>query len=60
LPEFTVVALAGGSYDLVCEVWCRHNEHLLATLDTVRALDGVGVVQSNTYLEIIKEDYLIG
>jgi Lrp/AsnC family transcriptional regulator for asnA, asnC and gidA len=55
-----VVALAGGSFDVVCEVWCRDNEHLLATLDTVRALDGVGVVQSNTYLEIIKEDYLIG
>jgi hypothetical protein len=44
----------------VYEVWCRDNEHLLATLDTVRALDGVGVVQSNTYLEIIKEDYRIG
>jgi Lrp/AsnC family transcriptional regulator for asnA, asnC and gidA len=60
MSEFTVVALAGGSFDLVCEVWCRDNEHLLETLDTVRALDGVGVVQSNTYLEIIKEDYLIG
>jgi len=60
MPEFTVVALAGGSYDLVCEVWCRDNEHLLETLDTIRGLDGVGLVQSNTYLEIIKEDYLIG
>lgn len=60
MPEFTVVALAGGSFDLVCEVWCRDNDHLLETLDTIRSLDGVGLVQSNTYLEIMKEDYLIG
>lgn len=60
MPEFTVVALAGGSYDLVCEVWCRDNLHLLETLDVVRSLDGVGLVQSNTYLDIMKEDYLIG
>jgi hypothetical protein len=33
---------------------------LLETLDLVRSLDGVGLVPSSTYLEIIKEDYLIG
>ncbi len=60
MPEFTVVALSGGSYDLICEVWCRDYEHLLATLDTVRAIDDVGVIQSNTYLEILKEDYRLG
>jgi len=59
-PEFTVVALSGGTYDLVCEVWCRNYPHLLEILDTVRAIDNVGVVQSNTYLEILKEDYRLG
>ena len=54
------MALAGGSFDVVCEIWCRNNEHLLETLVTVRALDGVGVVKSNTCLEIINEEYRIG
>ena len=57
MPEFTVVALSGGSYDLICEVWCRNYEHLLNTLDTVRSIEDVSAVQSNTYLEILKEDY---
>lgn len=60
MPEFTVVALSGGAYDLVCEVWCRNYPHLLEILDSVRAIDNVGVVQSNTYLEILKEDYRLG
>jgi hypothetical protein len=45
---------------LLCEVWCRNYLHLLDTLDFVRAIENVGVVQSNTYLEILKEDYRLG
>jgi DNA-binding Lrp family transcriptional regulator len=60
MPEFTVVALTSGSYDLVGEVWCRDNAHLLDTLDSIRSLDGVGAVVSNTYLEIEKEEYRLG
>jgi Lrp/AsnC family transcriptional regulator for asnA, asnC and gidA len=57
MPEFTVVALTSGSYDLAGEVWCRDNEHLLDILDAIRSLDGVSAVVSNTYLEIEKEAY---
>jgi Lrp/AsnC family transcriptional regulator for asnA, asnC and gidA len=60
MPEFIVVALSGGAYDLVCEVWCRNHPHLLEILDSVRSIANVGVVQSNTYLEILKEDYRLG
>jgi len=60
MPEFTVVALTSGSYDLAGEVWCRDNAHLLDTLDVVRSLDGVGSLVSNTYLEIVKEEYRLG
>jgi DNA-binding Lrp family transcriptional regulator len=60
MPEFTVVALTSGSYDIAGEVWCRDNEHLLDTLDTIRTLEGVGTVVSNTYLEIEKEEYRLG
>ena len=60
MPEFTVVAVTGGRFDVVCEVWCRNYEHLLNTLDIVRGFDDIGVVQSNTYLEILKEDYRLG
>jgi DNA-binding Lrp family transcriptional regulator len=60
MPEFTVVALTSGSYDLAGEVWCRDNSHLLDILDAIRSLDGVGAVVSNTYLEIEKEAYRLG
>ena len=51
------MALTSGSYDLAGEVWCRDNAHLLDILDAIRALDGVGAVVSNIYLEIEKEAY---
>jgi DNA-binding Lrp family transcriptional regulator len=60
MPEFTVVALTSGSYDLAGEVWCRDNAHLLDTLDAIRSLEGVGSLVSNIYLEIEKEEYRLG
>jgi DNA-binding Lrp family transcriptional regulator len=60
MPEFTVVALTSGSYDIAGEVWCRDNAHLLDTLDAIRLLDGAGALVSNTYLEIEKEEYRLG
>ncbi len=60
MPEFTVVAITNGSYDIAGEVWCRDNAHLLDTLDTVRSIEGIGALVSNTYLEIEKEEYRLG
>jgi DNA-binding Lrp family transcriptional regulator len=57
MPEFTVVALTSGSFDLAGEVWCRDNAHLLDILDAIRSMDGVASVVSNTYLAIEKEAY---
>ena len=60
MTEFTILALTSGSYDLAGEVWCRDNAHLLDTLDSIRSLEGVGSLVSNTYLEIEKEEYRLG
>jgi len=60
MPEFTILALTSGSYDLAGEVWCRDNAHLLDTLDSIRSLEGVSSLVSNTYLEIEKEEYRLG
>lgn len=57
MPEFTVVALTAGAFDLAGEVWCRDNAHLLDILDAIRTMDGVGMVVLNTYLAIEKEIY---
>lgn len=59
MAETTLVAVTSGRYDFVCELWCRDDGHLLATLDALRALPGVGPVESCTYLEIVKEQYQV-
>jgi Lrp/AsnC family transcriptional regulator for asnA, asnC and gidA len=57
LPEFTVVAVVGGRFDLTCEVWARDDEHLFSLLERVRSIDSVSSVQAAIHLEIIKEEY---
>ncbi|MCC6222509.1 MAG: Lrp/AsnC family transcriptional regulator [Thermoleophilia bacterium] len=59
MPETTLVTATSGRYDLVCELWCRDDHHLLATLDALRGLPGVRSVESCTYLDIVKEQYQV-
>jgi DNA-binding Lrp family transcriptional regulator len=59
MPEITLIAATGGRFDIVCEVWCRDNRHLLQTLDEIRAMPGVGTVESGTFLEVVKQEYRI-
>lgn len=56
-PEFTIVAATSGRFGVVCEVWCRDEEHLLDILDEVRSVPGITDVESATYLEIVKEQF---
>ncbi len=59
MPEITLIAATGGRFDIVCEVWCRDNRHLLQTIDEIRAFPGVGTVESGTFLEVVKQEYRI-
>lgn len=59
MPEATLVAATSGRYNLIAEIWCRDNQHLLTPLDTIRSKPGVGVVAAHPYLEVTKEEYRV-
>jgi Lrp/AsnC family transcriptional regulator for asnA, asnC and gidA len=55
--EAVYVAATTGRFDLLVEVRCRNADHLLATLDDIREMEGVGTVESSTILKYIKQDW---
>ena len=57
--EVIYLVLCAGSYDILVEVVCRDNGHLLRFLtENLRALEGVRHTETFVYLEIVKETYL--
>jgi Lrp/AsnC family transcriptional regulator for asnA, asnC and gidA len=55
LPEARVVMATTGTYDIVAEVTCRDQEHLLAVLDEhVRTLPGVTQADAMLCLSVYK------
>jgi Lrp/AsnC family transcriptional regulator for asnA, asnC and gidA len=61
LPEVTYVVLTAGSFDLLVEVVCRSDEHLLHLVDTgIRGVPGVAALEIFTYLKLAKQTYTWG
>jgi len=57
--EVIYLVLCAGSFDILVEVVCRDNAHLLRFLsENLRALEGVRSTETFVYLEIVKETYL--
>ena len=61
LEEVTYLVITAGRYDLVCEVVCEDNEHLLRVL-TDRFADIAGINSTETLVELrfVKESYQWG
>jgi Lrp/AsnC family transcriptional regulator for asnA, asnC and gidA len=61
LDEVTYLVVTAGRYDLVCEVVCEDNDHLLRVL-TDRFADIKGIRSSETLVELrfVKESYRWG
>jgi Lrp/AsnC family transcriptional regulator for asnA, asnC and gidA len=58
LPEVSYLVLVAGSYDLLAEVVCEDNDHLLRLLsDSIGAIEGVRSAESFVYLRLEKEAY---
>lgn len=58
LEEATYVVICTGTFDVLVEVNCRDNAHLLQFLsERLRAVEGVRNTQTFTYLQIVKEVY---
>ena len=55
LPEVSYVVLAGGSYDLLAEVVCEDDEHLIEVLNTtIRTFPSVRETETFMYLRLYK------
>jgi Lrp/AsnC family transcriptional regulator for asnA, asnC and gidA len=58
LPEVAYLVLVAGSFDLLVEVVCEDNEHLLRWLDAgLGAIDGIRSTEKFVYLRLVKESY---
>ncbi|MGA7270654.1 MAG: Lrp/AsnC family transcriptional regulator [Acidimicrobiia bacterium] len=54
------VVMTAGRFDLMVEVLCADNDHLLEVINDLRSLEGVSSVETNTYLRLTKQTYAWG
>ena len=61
LPEVDYVVLTAGSFDVLVEVVCNDDAHLLALLnDSIRRVPGVRDAEVFVYLQLAKQTYTWG
>lgn len=61
VPEIDYVVMCAGGYDLLAEMVCTDDDHLLKLLnDTVRMIPGVTGTETFVYLKLAKQTYSWG
>ncbi len=61
LDEVTYVVVTAGRYDMICEVVCADNEHLLRVLtQQIAPIDGIRATETMVELRFVKESYRWG
>ncbi len=60
LPEVDYVVVTAGSFDVLVEVVCEDDDHLLDTVSRIRAVDGVETTETFVYLGLRKQTYAWG
>ncbi len=61
LPEIDYLVVTAGSFDILLEVVCEDDEHLLRLLnDGIRAVAGVRETEAFVYLRLTKQTYTWG
>jgi Lrp/AsnC family transcriptional regulator, regulator for asnA, asnC and gidA len=61
MDEIDYVVITAGAFDLLAEVVCESDEHLLEILSTrIRAIPGVKATESFVYLKLRKQTYSWG
>ena len=61
LQEVDYVVITAGSYDLLVEVVCESDDHLLELISTrIRAVEGVHTTETFMYLKLQKQTYSWG
>jgi Lrp/AsnC family transcriptional regulator for asnA, asnC and gidA len=59
-PEVDYVVVTAGSFDVLVEVVCEDDEHLLETVARLRAVEGVLSTETFVYLGLRKQTYAWG
>lgn len=58
MDEVVYVVITAGSFDLLVEVVCESDDHLLSLLNTrIRTIPGVRATESFLYLKLSKQNY---
>lgn len=57
IPEVAYAVTTAGSFDLLCEVVCEDDDHLLDVLARLRGLDGIVSTETFVYLKLNKQHY---
>lgn len=57
IPEVDYLVITTGRFDLLAEIVATSSEDFLATLNTIRSLDGVQSSEVFTYLRLEKQSY---
>ena len=61
IPEVDYVVICAGGYDLLVELVCTDDDHLLRVLnDTIRAVPGITSTETFVYLKLAKQTYAWG
>jgi Lrp/AsnC family transcriptional regulator for asnA, asnC and gidA len=61
IPEVDYVVICAGGYDLLVELVCTDDDHLLRLLnDTIRTVPGVTATETFVYLKLTKQTYAWG
>ncbi|WEH36141.1 Lrp/AsnC family transcriptional regulator [Streptomyces sp. AM 4-1-1] len=61
MTECEYVVMTAGSFDLMVEIVCEDDDHLLRTISTrIRAIPGVRSTESFVYLKLKKQTYMWG
>jgi Lrp/AsnC family transcriptional regulator for asnA, asnC and gidA len=61
MPEVDYVVVTAGSFDVLAEVVCEDDDHLLALLNNgIRTIPGVRSTESFVYLKLSKQTYQWG
>jgi Lrp/AsnC family transcriptional regulator for asnA, asnC and gidA len=61
IPDVSYVVIVSGSFDLLMEVVCEDDDHLLSILnDKVRAIPGIRSTETFTYLRLDKQTFAWG
>ena len=60
VPEIDYVVICSGSFDLLIELVCQDDEHLLTLINDVRSIPGVRDTETFVYLKLVKQTYTWG